>query len=97
MVLRAFQLVLYFLNWVSYVTTAIVLVVVVRRFVFWIQGISPVLRSLGNGSPETQNRSLCAERKPRGYPRSAFAIQTVQKGKHLRYRATGRHRQRKGR
>jgi len=49
MLLRSFEWVLYFLNWASYVTTAIVGVVVVRRFVFWAQGISPALRSLGNG------------------------------------------------
>lgn len=49
MLLRTFQWVLYFLNGVGYVTTAIVLVVVVRRFVFWTQGISPVLLGLGNG------------------------------------------------
>ena len=49
MLLKTFEWVLYFLNWASYVTTAIVLVVVVRRFVFWTQGISPALRSLGNG------------------------------------------------
>jgi hypothetical protein len=49
MLLRTFQWVLYFLNWAGHVTTAIVLVVVVRRFVLWTQGISPALRGLGNG------------------------------------------------
>jgi hypothetical protein len=49
MLLKVFEWVLFFLNWASYVTTAIVLVVAVRRFVFWIQGVSPALRSLGQG------------------------------------------------
>jgi hypothetical protein len=49
MLVRSFEWVLYFLNWAGYVTTAIVLVLVVRRIVFWAQGISPALRSLGNG------------------------------------------------
>jgi hypothetical protein len=49
MLLRAFEWVLYSLNWAGHVATIIVLVAVVRRIVFWIQGISPALRSLGNG------------------------------------------------
>lgn len=49
MLLRTFEWILDFLSWASYVTTAIVLVAVVRRFVFWTQGISPALWSMGNG------------------------------------------------
>jgi len=49
MLLKTFEWVLYFLQWVSYLTTAILVVLIVRRFVFWIQGISPVMQSLGNG------------------------------------------------
>ncbi len=49
MLLRSFEWILYFLNWASYLTTAIVLVAMARRLILWAQGISPALRSLGNG------------------------------------------------
>jgi len=49
MLLKTYEWILYSLNWLSNLTTAILVVVIVRRFVFWIQGVSPVVRSLGNG------------------------------------------------
>jgi hypothetical protein len=64
-----------------------VLVAVVRRIVFWSQGISPALRGLGNGLSEAQDSRYLLEMKTRRYTRRTFAIQGIQGGKHLRYRA----------